>query len=652
MKTTATHTRKSLKSTLVPAIVVLACLTAAGAQPATLPEIVKQNLNKKFTTAADAVILQEKRTLTLQADGKVRERVKIVQKILTDHGADAFCDPRIRFNDASQRINIIEASTYMLDGKKVDTLDNGKNQTTPKTIAPFPWYTDVQEMVVTHVGVELEGITVLEYEIKDLKSWRSFFYGTETFLDERDIVEKILEIRVPAGKELVWEAYNFKPETGKTKSGEQDVYTFTVKSVAGANLHEASPAPSLVLPTLQFSEKIDGKTLAAVLLGESKDELKVSGGEDVPDGKKILDVIDAEIKDELLSPLDRTLYIYKRIIDELGDPHVQRNEFGWAVRSPFVAFSSGYADGLEKFRILQSVFGELGYSPVPVVTLYRTDGKAMHHPDNMAAAWVKISAHGFYLYLPAAGHADYGEPRPEKAFVLSHAGFTPAAFVKPATARARIDMSVDLKKDPHTFAATIKLRGKHNPYWNVFLSGGSVEAKDIAAGLLKGAPVVIEKASFQRLALDESVITVKGIVESKGGVVDITLGSPLLDAAYPSLELWRQDRETPLLVKEKEIESVRLKVLVPEDAEIEYVPVYKNKKMHMKFDSFPGSSDDGNLNVTRGAKAKDGEVAVSRKVILTPGVVAPGAYGELKTTLSEAYSPAGSRVIIKIPAKP
>ena len=644
MKTTATHTRKSLKSTLVPAIVVLACLTAAGAQPATLPEIVKQNLNKKFTTAADAVILQEKRTLTLQDDGKVREHVRIVQKILTDHGADAFCDPGIRFNDASQRLNIIEASTYMLDGKKVDTLDNGKNQSTPKTIAPFPWYTDVQEMIVTHVGVELEGITVLEYEIKDLKPWRSFFYGTETFLDERDIAEKILEIRVPAGKELVWEACNFKPETGKTKSGDSDVYTFLVKSVAGANLHEASSAPSLVLPTLHFSEKIEGKTLAAAVLGDAKEE--------VSEGGKILDVIDLEIKDELLSPLDRTLYIYKRIIDELGDPHVQRNEFGWAVRPPFEAFSSGYGDGLEKFRILLSVFGALGYSPVPVVTLYRTDDKVMHHPDNMAAAWVRISAHGFYLYLPAAGHADYGEPRPEKAFVLSDEGFKPASFVKPATARARIDVSVDLKKDPHTFAATIKLRGKHNPYWNVFLSGGSVEAKDIAAGLLKGAPVVIEKASFQRLALDESVITVKGIVESKGGVVDITLGSPLLDAAYPSLELWRQDRETPLLVKEKEIESVRLKVLVPEDAEIEYVPVYKNKKMHMKFDSFPGSSDDGNLNVTRGAKAKDGEVAVSRKVILTPGVVAPGAYGELKTTLSEAYSPAGSRVIIKIPAKP
>ncbi|MFH1437937.1 MAG: DUF3857 domain-containing protein [Pseudomonadota bacterium] len=643
---------KSARNTLAAVIVILCCAAATGGQPAALPGIVKENLNKKFTTAADAVILQEKRTLTLQDDGKVREQVRIVQKILTDHGADAFCDPRIRFNDASQRLNIIEASTYMLDGKKVDTLDNGKNQSTPNSIAPFPWYTDVQEMIVTHVGVELEGITVLEYEIKDLKSWRRFFYGTETFVDERDIAEKILEIRVPAGKELAWEAYNFQPGTGKTKSGDHDVYTFSVKSVAGANLHESSPAPSLTLPTLHFSETIDGKTLAAVLLGESKDGVKISGGEDVPDGKKILDVIDLEIKDELLSPLDRTLYIYKRIIDELGDPHVDRKEFGWAVRSPFEAFSSGYADGLEKFRILQSVFGELGFSPVPVVTLYRTDGKAVHHPDNLAAAWVRISAHGFYLYLPAAGNAAGGEPRPEKAFLPSDTGLTPAAFVKPATARARIDVSMDLKKDPHTFAATIKLRGKHNPYWNVFLSGGSVEAKSIAAGLLKGAPVVIEKASFQRLALDESVLTVKGTVEPQGGVVDITLGAPLLDAAYPSLELWRQERETPLLVKEKEIESVSLKVLVPEGAEIEYVPVYKKKKMGMKFASFPGSSEDGSLEVTRGAKAGDGEVIVSRKVILTPGVVAPGAYGALKETLSEAYSPNGSRVIIRIPEKP
>jgi len=637
-----------------PAAACIAFLTLAvlgealPSQSPALPEIVKDNLKKKFDTETDSVILEESRTVTLGKNGEVKEKTRLIRKILTDFGADEFCDPRIAYHEAHQKITIIEASTYMLDGKKVVTGDNGRNQATPESLATFPGFCDVQEMIVSHVGVELGGVTWLEYEIEDRKPWREFFYGVEPFAHEGDTVEKVFEIRVPAGRKLEWKAFHFKPEVVKVQSGDQDVYTFRAGGIKGLNLHEGGGEPALTLPRLVYSEQLDEKTLATAVMGSAYGFDRPMSKDEEGKVKDMLKAIDGAMEGKMASPLERTLFIYRRVADMLGSVPVDRGVFGWTLRPAHEAFASGYADTFEKLGILYSIFSYLGYEPQPLVTLFRPEGPMKVHPDNIAGAWIKISAHGFYLYLPASGSDVYGEPRPEKAFVVKPGGLEPAAFVKPATARVRIDLGVDLRKAPYTFAATLKFRGKHNPYWKVFLGGGQ-SAADIATQALACDSLKVEKASFQRLALGETVVLASGTAAAPEGEVDLALPSAMLGAGLDSLELWRQERETPLLIREKEIESLVITVLLPEKGEILYRPGPSKTKIHYDFDPPVGGAEKGGLDIVLGSAATKEKLKVKRTAVLSPGVVTPGQYGGLRAVLSESFAPNLVRAVVAVP---
>jgi hypothetical protein len=621
----------------------------AGAQSPSLPDIVKKNLDRKFVTEADAVILYEKRTVTLGKDGKVTERVRRIQKMLTDFALDDYCDPRLRFNAAYQKLSVIEATTVMKDGKKVETKGNGKNLSTPEGLEKFPRFADIQEMVVTHVGVEVGAVTVLEYEIEDQKPSGSFFYGNELFADDRDIEEKILEIRVPAGKELLWKSYNFQPEASRTSDGGQDVYAFRVTGRPGVNLREIKTDAAMVLPALLYSERISGAAFAGAVMGGAYDFGSSLSKENEAGAMGIIRAIDGELEDKPASPLDRTLYIHRRIADWLADAGVDRRIFGWKSRAPGEAFASGYADMFEKLGILTSVFQAIGYAPVPIVTLHRTGDEMMLHPDNIAGAWVRISAHGFYLYLPARGSSLCGEPRPEKAFVVTKDGVQPADFVRPLTTRSRIDLSLDLRKEPRTFSAMLKMRGSANPYWRVFVSGGKVGASEIAGEVLGKLPLMIQKVYFQRLALDESVVVASGSVNAADGEADVSMPSPMMSGSLGLAELQRQSRETPLLWKEKEVEILHLTALLPEKGEVLYMPAYPKGGLTVSFDPAPGSAGEGKMEVFWNASVKDGKLKLGRKVTITPGLVRPGQYGKFRDALGDVFSPSGTRAVIKLP---
>jgi hypothetical protein len=285
---------------------------ASRSQPPALPKVVEDSLDRKFNTEADAVILEESRVVTLGKNGEVKERTRIVQKMLTDFGVDEYCDPRILYNAAHQKLTVIEASTFMLDGKKVVTGDNGKNQATPDAMATFPHYCDVQEMIVSHVGVEVGGVTVLEYEIEDRKPWRKFFYGLEPFTEERDIESKVLELRVPAGMKLEWKALHFNPEVVKVPGGEQDVYTFRAGNIKGMNLHEGGGKPAQTLPCLFYSEKMDEKTLSRAVMGSAHGFDGSMSKEEEGKVKDMIKAIDGEIADKMVPPRQDAVYLQAR----------------------------------------------------------------------------------------------------------------------------------------------------------------------------------------------------------------------------------------------------------------------------------------------------------------------------------------------------
>ena len=641
--------RTNARGAAVAAALLMAVI--GGSPGAAAPDLAAEAAAKTFDTEADVVVLREKRTVTLGDDGKVVERVRVVRKIVTDFAMDELCDPPILFNAAKQKLKVIEASATMLDGTRVETGDNGKNLATPEELATFPGFCDVQEMIVSFTGVEVGGVTTLEYEIGDKAPWRTFFYGREDFAGEGDIEEKILELRVPAGRALEWKAYGFKPESTKTTGKGLDVYRFRAAGLGSVNRHEAGSGGALVLPTILWAEKIDGPAMAKAFMGSAYGFGKPMTGDEKAAVEEILGAVALETKGKMISPLDKTLHTYRRVADWMATVEVDRTVAGWEMRPAREAFASGYGDIFEKLGILYSVFSRLGASPVPIVTLAATGDPAPWHPGAVTGAWLKVSANGLQLYLPAGGSEVYGEPRPGRAFVVGKDGLTHADVVKPATTRTRIDVSIDLRKPPYVFSATIKLRGTANPYWSALISGGA-DPVAIAGEKLAGAPLSVQKASFQRLALDETVVLAQGSVNAAGKELDVSLASPLLGGTLAGLEIWRQGRETPLVIPEKEIEALGITVILPEKGGgVAYIPAIGKEKEEQSFsyEGLPGSSGGSKVTIFRKSVQAEGKIRVARKIILEPGVVPPDTYESFRAALAEALAPQALRAIVTLP---
>lgn len=615
--------------------------TAIGASQ-DYPVIIAENLRKNFNTTADAVVLQDKITVKLLEDGRVVENRKRIVKLLSDFAVDEYADPRISFNSAYQKLDIISAYTVTPQGKRVDSGQNAKNLSTPEEIAKFPHFSDIQELVVTHVGVERGAITVLEYEISDTKPWRDFFYGKEFFSEGSDINEKILEIRIPEGKEIAWKAYNFQPAFKRTEDGKIDVYTFSVSNVSAINPAEVENDDfdaDEVLPVLFYTEKISET-------GFVKSILKNTGIKDASfeqcreEGKEILKTIEKEMEEKSDIELEEAIWIFKRIADKIATVKIFRDIFGWQLRSPQDAFFSGYADSLEKLRILFCTFESAGYETIPIVTLKRVDEMKLH-PDNISGFWVRVNLKGLYLYFPSSGSLQGGEPKDGESFIIGSDGLSKASFVSPLSTMLKLNFIVDLRKGKMRFEGTLHLRGKVNPYWEMLVSEKKIEPVNIIQRFFNNNFLKMENVCVKRLALDESVFTFEGKVEQKEGEVDLNFGSPYFSSNFEKMGLFRQSRTTPLKIKEKETEIMSFAVLLPEKGEVIYFPEKEEK--------FETKGKGVELKITKNLLKTDGKIKLERKLKIEPATLTPEEYIKFREMLSEGFSPDSFRIIVKIP---
>src|SRR5574340_952722 len=73
---------------------------------------------------ADVLVLSESRTFTLAPDGRVTEKVRKVEKMLTYQGMDEAGDPHVAFNKENQELVISLCRTYTPEGRVADAKPN------------------------------------------------------------------------------------------------------------------------------------------------------------------------------------------------------------------------------------------------------------------------------------------------------------------------------------------------------------------------------------------------------------------------------------------------------------------------------------------------------------------------------------------------
>ncbi len=101
------------------------------------------------------------------ADGLMSHRHQRLLRVTSEWALERLADPRLRFDSARQKIDVHAARTYFANGEYIDSPANAFNTVTPGELAQAPDFLDIQELVITHVGLEPGCALWLDTEIVD-----------------------------------------------------------------------------------------------------------------------------------------------------------------------------------------------------------------------------------------------------------------------------------------------------------------------------------------------------------------------------------------------------------------------------------------------------------------------------------------------------
>lgn len=550
-----------------------------------LPKYIQNAPGIKEYPNQEALVLKQEMTITLHPDGKMTRHYLTVHKILTDYfiGSRA-CDPKISWNTTSQKLKIIQARTYMSDGRVVDCQANALNQITPFELDYAPDYMHLQQLVVTHVGVERLATLVLEYEISDSIAATPFWGEDIELQTDNPILEQKITIIVPAQINLKYALINYQFEPKVTMQGDQKVYTFERQNIPPINFMESNVPVKEHLQRLVFStfeNWTDVKTqlLNNVLKALDNAPVLKNAAEKLVQGKlNIWEKIDA---------------IHEFVVAQTHPIQWPLNDFGYKPRPASSVYKSGFGHDLDRAVLLVALLKEAGIAS-EMALFSSTTSYAENVPtpvpfsevrvkvkDTAAELWLSpsklLDSQNLYQ-LQGLAYIDLSDKSPQLS-VYQH-DLAPNSYI--------ISGTLELKKENNTKSELclggtleIQLSGKYNPFLQPAKAEQAIKnLGDKIASALSGAKVT--KQNIIQLATDKSIIQIE-IQEGKISAKSDLPGEWVLPQMAGSileerLSLHRSQRTLSLAVSGPLVEKLHLTIKLPEGLKILYSPANYQKE--------------------------------------------------------------------------
>jgi len=237
------------------AIVMGGCVTA-GARGRPVSDW-RQRVNVQN---ADRQVLLRRVTFRVDAQGRVAHEVWQRQRVLTDRGADVYCDPRVTWHTGRQRLEVLRAQTRMRSGRVVKTPASGMNQVTPRALVLAPAFARYTDTVVSLLGIEPGAVTDHRYRLTD-RSPTPLPFGGRVAVGDVGPVERLeVVVEVGAGQKLRHACLGCPPSRRVVRRiGKRTRYTWTFRNIKPVNLYErrsarrrppsTEPLPQLVFTT-------------------------------------------------------------------------------------------------------------------------------------------------------------------------------------------------------------------------------------------------------------------------------------------------------------------------------------------------------------------------------------------------------------------
>ena len=339
----------------------------------------------------DGLIVRQIVEITLDADGKVTRREETALKMLTGYvDRQKHFDPHISWNDTRSELHVDIARSYMRDGTIIDAKKNSVVANTPAELQWAVPYAHIREMIVAHVGVEHDGVTVLGYTITDREPSGVPLWGDIELQAFIPVLDQRITIRVPEGTTLYYSCVGCEMEPEVESSGGTVSYSFHRTNVPSANLAEI-PGTHHGLDRLVYStvdEWADvstfvGKLVEAAVVVDETVRLKME-----------------EIVGNATLPIEKISLIHGFIVDGVRPVHWPVAAFDYAVRSAADVLSSSIGHPLDKAVLFTAILREAGFQAH--VALSPSDpliAGNVASPTQFDRVWVRVQIGEKWIWL-------------------------------------------------------------------------------------------------------------------------------------------------------------------------------------------------------------------------------------------------------------
>ena len=213
----------------------------------------------------DAVILFEGRKYYWLDDGR---RISFVHRIIwinSDYATESYGDHRIAYDSERCDFHVVTVRTWM-DNQWWETSETGIVPTTPDALEHAYDYTNVQEMMLLHNGIELPCILEVAYYVEDKEPFRGGIDGVWTFAKAEPVVRSWFGYGVPSGIRPMVETSKglAGPEIEKDDKYNLDVYWWKMEILDKTPINHIQD-PTLESPYLIYSTWKDWQKLGSYI---------------------------------------------------------------------------------------------------------------------------------------------------------------------------------------------------------------------------------------------------------------------------------------------------------------------------------------------------------------------------------------------------
>jgi hypothetical protein len=178
---------------------------------------------------ADSILLKQIHEYTLNADGSMDYRYyhqRQFNSYMSFHRL--YGETFVIYNPKFQSLTVSKSETTMADGKKVQSPENAFNEVLPFQAADAPAYNHLREMVITHVGLEIGAVVELDYTLHSDAGFTPFFAEKQLLNESSPIKELEVTVKVPKGESLNYFFVNQNDNIrfNKSTKGNFDIYTW------------------------------------------------------------------------------------------------------------------------------------------------------------------------------------------------------------------------------------------------------------------------------------------------------------------------------------------------------------------------------------------------------------------------------------------